>query len=83
MKLENLNDLKEWIKKAEERFGEGAKLCISVKDDYGTPTSAKLENLEDYVSGISQNTYKQANLNVRLYSHDDKYIKIASRKKTN
>ena len=49
MKLENLNDLKEWIKKAEERFGEGAKLCISVKDDYGTPTSAKLENLEDYV----------------------------------
>ena len=80
MKLENLNDLKEWIKKAEDRFGEGAKLCISVKDDYGTPCSAKLENFESYVSGISQRPHKQANLNVRLSSYSDKNIKITERK---
>jgi len=80
--LKTIKDLKNWIEKAEKKYGEDALLNLCINDSYNTPVSAELESMPTYISGITATNYTQANLSIYLKPiyDGDKFIKITQRK---
>jgi len=80
--LKTIKDLKNWIEKAEKKFGEDALLNLCVNDSYNTPVNAQFQSMPTYISGITATNYTQANLSIYLKPiyDGDKFIKITQRK---
>ena len=80
--MRTIKDLKNWIEKAEKKYGEDALLNLCVNDSYNTAVSAELQSMPKYISGINETNYTQANLSIYLKPIYDKNksIKITERK---